>query len=62
MRHSLSFHRIPKLMMIHEIINIGKMLNYFMTKVGVPNTMVPRDILNGENLDYKKHLQFQYGQ
>ena len=34
--------------------NIGNMLNYFPTKVGVSTTLVTRDILNEENLDYKK--------
>ena len=60
MRHSLPFHRIKKLMTIHAIINIGKMVNYFPTKIGVSTTMIPRAVLNGENLDYENLLLFQY--
>ena len=48
-------------MTIHEILNIVKMLNYFMTKSGVSTTNIPRAILNGENLDCKKHIQLHYG-
>ena len=60
-RHSLPLNRIQKLMTIHAIINIGRMLNYFPTKAGVSTTMIPRAILNRHDLDYKKHLQLQYG-
>ena len=62
MRHSLLFNRIPKLMTIHAILNIGKMLNYFPTKGGIAIDMIPRAILNGENLNYNKHLKLQFGQ
>ena len=57
MIHSLLFNRIPKLMTIHAILNIGKMLNYFPTKGGIAIDMSPRAILNGENLNYNKHLK-----
>ena len=33
--HSLLFNRIPKLMTIHAILNIAKVLNYFLTKQGI---------------------------
>ena len=62
MIYSPPFHKIPSLMTIHAIINIGKMLNYFLTKVGVSNKIISRDILNGENLDYEKYLRLQYGE
>ena len=62
MRHILPFHRIPKLITIHAILNIGMFLNYFPIKAGVSTTMSPRAILNGENLDYKNHLRLQHGQ
>ena len=47
-RQSPPFNRIPKLMTINGILNIGKMLDYFMTKAGVSTTMIPRAILNGK--------------
>ena len=49
-------------MTIHAILNIGKMLNYFLTKQGVSSELSPRSILTGESLDYKKHLTIQPGQ
>ena len=62
MRHSLSFNRIPELMTIQAILNIGKMLNYFSTKGGIKIDMSPQEIFNGKNLNYNKHLKLQFGQ
>ena len=62
MRHSLHFNRITKLTTIHAILKIGKMLNYFPTKGGITIDMSPWAILNGENLNYNKHLKLQFRQ
>ena len=51
MRDSVPFNRIPKLLTIHSILNIEKMLNYFPTKGGISMDMSPQAILNGENLN-----------
>ena len=61
-RHSLPFNRIPKLMTIHAILDIAKMLNYFTTKQGISSELSPSSILTGESLDYKKHLTLHPGQ
>jgi hypothetical protein len=61
-RHSLPFHTIPKLMMIHIVLNIIKLLNFFPTKGGVSDTLSPEMIMYGKTLDYKKHLSLQLGQ
>ena len=53
---SLPFNRIPKLMTIHAILKIAKMLNYFPTKQGISSELSPCSILEGESLDYKKRL------
>ena len=55
-RHSLTFNQIPKLMTIHAILNITKMLNYFLMKQGISSELSTCSILTGESLDYKKHL------
>ena len=52
---SLPFNWIPKLMTIHAILNIAKMLNYFSTKQGISSELSPCSILTGESLDYKKN-------
>jgi hypothetical protein len=61
-RHSLPFHTIPKLMTIHIVLNVVKLLNFFPTKGGVSDTLSPKTIMSGETLDYKKHLSLQLGQ
>ena len=61
MRYSISFNRKPKLMMIHAVLNIGKMLNYFLTKSRESTTIIPKSILKVEKMDYEKHLRLQYG-
>jgi hypothetical protein len=60
--HSLPFHTIPKLMTIHIVLNVIKLLIFFPTKGGVSDTLSPNTIMSGETLDYKKHLNLQIGQ
>jgi hypothetical protein len=61
-RHILPFERIPKIMTIHSVLNVVKLLIYFPTKGGVSETLSPKTIMSGETLDYKKHLSLQIGQ
>jgi hypothetical protein len=61
-RHSLPFHTIPKLMMIHIVLNVVKLLIFFPTKGGVSDTLIPKTIMYGDTLDHKKHLSLQLGQ
>jgi hypothetical protein len=61
-RHILPFERIPKLMTIHIVLNVVKLLNFFPTKGGVSDTLSPKTIMSGETLDFKKHLSLQIGQ
>jgi hypothetical protein len=60
--HRLPFQHIPKLLMIHIVLNAIKMLNFFPTKGGISNTLSPKTIISGETLNYKKHLSFQVAQ
>jgi hypothetical protein len=61
-RHSLPFEQIPKIMTVHIVLNVVKLLNFFSTKGGVSETMSPKTIMSGETLDYKKHVSLQIGQ
>jgi hypothetical protein len=61
-RHILLFQTTPKLMSIHIVLNVFKLLIFFLTKGGVSDTLKPKTIMSGENLDYKKHLSLQIGQ
>jgi hypothetical protein len=58
-RPSLPFHTIPKLMMIHIMLNVVKLLIFFSTEGGVSDTLSPKTIMSGETLYYKKHLSLQ---
>jgi hypothetical protein len=49
-------------MMIHIVLNVVKLLNFFPTKGGVSDTLSPKTIMSGEMLYYKKHLSLQRGQ
>jgi len=60
--HGLPIQLIPKLLTIHIVLNIVKLLNFFPTKGGVSETLTPKTIMYGETLDYKKHLSLQVGQ
>ena len=61
-RHSLPFQQIPKLLTVHIVLNVVKLLNFFPTKEGVSETLSPKTIMSGETLDFKKHLSLQIGQ
>jgi hypothetical protein len=57
--HSLPFQCIPKLLMMHIVLNAVKMLNFFPAKGGISDTLSPKTIMSGETLDYKNHLCLQ---
>ena len=61
-RQSLPFQQIPVIMAIHMVLTCVKMLNFFPPRGGVSETMSPKEIMSGEKLDYKKHLDLQFGQ
>ena len=61
-QHGLLCMRIPKILMINIVLNVVNMLNYFPTKGGISNTLIPKIIMSDETLDYQKHLCIQIGQ
>jgi hypothetical protein len=60
-RHSRPFQRIPKLMTIHIVLNVAKLLNFFSIKGGVSDTLILKTIMSGETLYYNKHSSLQIG-
>jgi hypothetical protein len=64
-RHSLLFQRIHKLVTIHIVLNVVKLL-IFPDQGGRIRNFESKDdhvwIMSGEKLDYKKHLSIQIGQ
>jgi hypothetical protein len=61
-RHSIPFETIPKLMTIHIVLNVVKLLNFFRTKGGVSDTLSPKTIMSVETLYFNTHLSLQIGQ
>lgn len=59
-RHSLPFDRIPRMMTIHMVLNVVKLLTYFPTKAGFSNHWSPM-IMAGKPLNYKKDLALEFG-
>jgi hypothetical protein len=49
--HSLPFHTIAKLMMIHIVLIVVKLLIFFPTKWRVSGTLSPKTIMDGKTLD-----------
>jgi hypothetical protein len=46
-RHSLPSHTIPKLMTIHVVLNVFKLLIFLQKKGGVSDTLSPKKIIPG---------------
>ena len=61
-RHSLPFNGIPRLLLIHNKCLSVKILNYFPKKGGVSTMYIPKTIVSGETLHYKRHLALNIGQ
>ena len=53
-RHGLPFQRITQLMVIHMVLLVVRIINYFQPKGGVSTHISPKTIMSGKTLDYKK--------
>jgi hypothetical protein len=59
--NSLPFEHIPRLMVISLIANSVFWLNAFPRSSGVSDTLSPRYLLTGKQLDYTKHVRLEFG-
>jgi hypothetical protein len=59
--NSLSFKRIPRLILIRLVSNAVFWLNDFPHRDGASSTLSPRYILTGKQLDYIKHVRAEFG-
>ena len=55
-RSSLTFNKVPYVMILYLVLRVSKFLTYFITKGRISKTMSPREIMCGEWLDQEKHL------
>ena len=59
--HSLTFQKIPKLLNTNIVLNEVKMINFFPTKGGILDSLIPKTIMSGDTLDFKKNLRLHLG-
>jgi hypothetical protein len=53
-QHSVPFQTIPKIIMMHMVFYVVKLLNYFPAKWGVSEIYGPKTIVSGEIINFKK--------
>ena len=51
-RHSLHFYKVPKLFMIHLVIQAIKMMNHLPVKAGISDMITPTTIMTVKSLHY----------
>jgi hypothetical protein len=59
--NSLPFARIPRIMLIQLVKTAVFWLNSFPSADGVSDVLSPRYILTGRSIDYKRHVQLEFG-
>ena len=52
-RHGLLFQKMPKLLTTHILLKTVKMLNLFLTKGGISDSLIPKTIISGKRLYFK---------
>ena len=60
-RHNLPFQIIPKLPTNNIVLNTVNMLNFFPMKGLISDSLIPKNIISGETLDFKNYLRLQLG-
>ena len=60
-RHSMPYRRLPTLVIISMVLFCTKVINIFLSKGGVSDTISPKTIMSGETLCFKKHLSLPFG-
>ena len=60
-RHSLPFMRFPVILTINIVLNNVKILGYFPTTAGISTIISHREIMTGDTLNYKRHLEITFG-
>jgi len=57
----LPFKKIPSRMLVELVYFCVYWLNSFPAKDGISDTLSPRAIVHGTNIDYNKHAKLEYG-
>ena len=60
LHHTLPFKTIPRKMVANMVLYVTKLLNFFPVKNGISDTLSPKAILSGEQINYK-HYKLPFG-
>ena len=60
LRHTLPFKTLPRKMVAHMVLYCTKLLNFFPVKNGLSDTLSPKAIVCGEQMNYK-HYNLPFG-
>jgi len=60
LRHTLPFKTLPLKMVANMVLYVTKLLNFFPVKNGLSNTLSPKAIMSGEQINYK-HYKLLFG-
>jgi hypothetical protein len=61
LKNTLTFKKMPRLMLIELVYHMVLWLNAFPAKSGVPETLSPRMIVFRHKLDFVKHCKLPFG-
>ena len=59
--HRLPYRHVPKLMIIHQVMEAARKLNFFPTRNGISEYYSPHAILHQLPIHYNKDCRFTYG-
>ena len=57
--HEIPFQKIPKLLTTHIVLNMVNIINLFLKKGGISESLIPKTIMSGEILYFQKQLCIQ---
>ena len=60
--HKLPYDQLPKSLLIQLVYTVVAQLNYMPAQHGVSSHLSPRTIIHQENISYKTHGKFTFGQ
>ena len=60
-RHGLTFTQMPNILTNYIVLNTVKMLNLFLTKGGISDSLIPKTSIPSKTLDFKNHPPLQLG-
>ena len=60
--HRLPYNQLPKSLLMQLVYTVVAQLNYMSAQHGISSHLSPRTIIHQENISYKYHGKFTFGQ